>query len=205
MVKYGQCMSCKNMNKSCGDCNGINHLERVETITTYLRKINKDLAIRISVIASIVAYMIAFYPGYEGITNTTARLLSVVSSWYLGVVPAYFNDYVIFNFKEITPLKLSPECSGLTVVIIFIIVVWLIPNVRLKNRIYALVFVPILYFANIIRLLMAVIIGDKINVNALSIYHGTVGQLFIFVMLIACFMIFIKFQRSNIPQQMPTY
>lgn len=204
MVKYGQCPRCKNLDERCDDCNGINHFGRVETLATYLRKMNKDLVIRTSIIASTVAYLIAFYPGYENITNTTAKLLSVVSSWYLGVAPAYFSDYVIFNFKEITPLKLSPECSGLTVITIFIIVIWLIQNVSLRSRIEAFIFVPILYFANVIRLLMAVIIGDKINVSALSVYHGTVGQLFIFVVLVTCFMIFISFRRDNILRQTPT-
>ncbi len=183
MMKYCQCKCYKNLGK-------------------HLRKVSKDLAIRTLVIMSTVAYLIAFYPGYESVTNMTAKLLSVVSSWYLGVAPAYFNDYVIFNFKEITPLKLSPECSGLTVITIFVIVVWLIPNVSLRSRIGAFVFIPILYFANIIRLLMAVIIGDKINVSTLSIYHGTVGQLFIFAMLVVCFMIFIKFQRDDTLKKM---
>ncbi len=201
MMKYDQCMSCKNTNKTCDNCDGITNLERMETFTSNLRKMSKDLAIRTLVIMSTVAYLIAFYPGYESVTNMTAKLLSVVSSWYLGVAPAYFNDYVIFNFKEITPLKLSPECSGLTVITIFIIVVWLIPNVSLRSRIGAFVFIPILYFANIIRLLMAVIIGDKINVNTLSIYHGTVGQLFIFTVLVICFMVFIKLQRGDTLQK----
>lgn len=153
--------------------------------------------IRSIVLLILVGYIVTFYPSYKDLTSLTVSSLAIVSSLYIGVIPVHGTNDIFFNFNGITPLIVSPECSGLTVITVFTAIVWLVPGISIKRRIYALLLIPVLFAVNVLRLLMAVIIGDKINVNALSIYHGTLGQLFIFVAMISCFVIFMALNRKD--------
>lgn len=153
--------------------------------------------IRSIVLLMLAGYIIASYPNYETLTSLTVASLAMVSSLYIGVIPIHESNSIFFNFNGITPLIVSPECSGLTVITVFTAIVWLVPCVSIKRRTYALLLIPVLFAINVSRLLIAVIIGDKFSVDALSVYHGTLGQLFIFVTMIMCFAIFMKLGRSE--------
>lgn len=160
----------------------------------------KENIIRGFVLAVMIGIIVYFYPKYDILTNFTVKVVVLLSSLYLGIVPAYYENNIFYNFHgSTTTLTISPECTGLFVILMFLSVVWVVPNVSLKNRIYAFIFAPIIYLSNIIRLLIAVIIGDKMNTDALVLFHGTAGQLFIFLVLIGCFVVFINSNKKDMP------
>lgn len=156
-----------------------------------------EIYLRVAVITSISWLIVYFSPKYDYLTNYTTKLLAILSYYIIGVVPGYYQNSIIFNFGVLTPMSVSPECSGLIAILVFLMVIWLVPNASLKSRIYAFALVPIIYFSNIFRLLVAVAIGNKFGVEPVTLYHATIGQLFTFVMLISCFIIFIKFSRNT--------
>jgi exosortase/archaeosortase family protein len=156
----------------------------------------KETILRLSIIIFLILLLINFYPEYDLLTNITVKLLAIVSSLYFGFIPIYSKNTIFYNFESITPIVVSPECSGLFVIFVFLFVVWLVPNVSIKNRLYAFGLVPILFFGNILRLFIAIVVGDKFNTDALQIYHGTIGQLFIFIILISCFIMFTNFNKN---------
>lgn len=156
----------------------------------------KNTIFRVLILLILVSLLAYFYPKYDILTNLTIEILVVMSSLYFGIMPSYYENIIFYNFGNITPIIVSPECSGLFIIFVFLFVVWLVPNVSIKNRLYAFMLIPILFFGNILRLFIAIIIGDKFNTDALQIYHGTIGQLFIFVILISCFIIFTNFNKE---------
>lgn len=158
---------------------------------------NKERILRVSVITTLILLILYFYPKYDILTNLTIKILAISSSLYFGIVPIYYGNTIFLNFGNITPLVVSPECSGIFLIFVFLLVVWFVPNIDIKNRLYAFMLVPIIISSNIIRLLVAIIIGDKFNTDVLRLYHGTIGQLFIFVVLIGCFIIFINYSKEN--------
>jgi exosortase/archaeosortase family protein len=154
--------------------------------------------LRISVVLSLILLILVFYPKYENLTSNTVKTLAIGSSYIIGVIPSYQQNTIFYNFKDIiTPISVSPECSGLLAMFVFLIVVWLVPDVSIKNRILAFILTPIIYFSNILRLLIAVIIGNSFGSDSVVLYHATIGQLFSFIMLIICFIIFINFSKNK--------
>lgn len=153
--------------------------------------------LRASVILTFILFVIYFYP-YDYLTTYTTRSVAVLSLFFIDVVPSYYQNYIFFNFGTITPVSISPECSGLIAIIVFLFVVWLVPNMSLKNRVYAFALIPVIYFSNIVRILVGIIIANKFGADSLIIYHATMGQIFIFVVLIVCFITFVKFNENTV-------
>ncbi len=163
----------------------------------YIFNIKKELWIRILIITILISLIIIFYPKYEILTNITVMMLSILSEFFIGTTPIFYQNNLILNLGSITPIVVSPECSGLFILIIFLLVVWLIPNISIKSRFFSFLLIPILFFSNIIRLLFAVIIGDKFGVESLIFYHATIGQIFIFIIMIYCFILIIKYNDTQ--------
>jgi exosortase/archaeosortase family protein len=157
----------------------------------------KDSAIKISVILTLIVYLVIFYPNYSYLTDNTVKLLAIASSYFVGVTPVYYQNNIFVNFGTITPIIVSPECSAIIAMAVFLIVVCLVPNVSLKSRVYAFTLVPIIYFTNLFRLLLGIVIGNKFGVNSMILYHATVGQVFTFIVLVTCFIIFVRFNKHH--------
>jgi exosortase/archaeosortase family protein len=150
--------------------------------------------VRTSAIMLIISTIIWFYPRYDMLTSTTVKSVAVLSTYIIGVVPAYSNNTIMYNFGGMT---VSPECSGVIMMFVFLIVVWFIPNLSLITRIGGIILVPILYVTNILRLLIAVEIGNIYGATAVTVFHATIGQLFSFVILVGCFIMFLKTEHSG--------
>lgn len=163
----------------------------------YISNIKKELWLRMLIITILTSLIIIFYPKYEILTNITVMILSILSGFFIGTTPIFYQNNLILNLDSITPIVVSPECSGLFILIIFLLVIWLVPNISIKSRFFSFLLIPILFFSNIIRLLFAVIIGDKFGVESLIFYHATIGQIFIFVIMVYCFILVVKYNDMN--------
>src|SRR4030065_999687 len=120
----------------------------------------KETIFRLLVIFILTSLLVYFYPEYDLLTNITVKVLAIISSLYIGVIPSYYENNIFYNFGNITPIIVSPECSGLFIIFVFLFVVWLVPNTTIKTRLYAFLLIPILFFSNVLRLFVAVVLGD---------------------------------------------
>lgn len=156
-------------------------------------QIKRDGYIRIMVLISIAMFLILSYPDFEPIPRITAKAAAIIMTLYFGTTPIAHENHIFLDINNmIYPMIVSPECSGITVIALFIIVIFLIPNINLKHRFYSFLLAIPLYFANVLRIVSSVIVGDSTNIEILAWYHGTIGQLLIFLAMIISFAIFLK-------------
>ena len=156
-------------------------------------KIKNTDYIRLIVLIGITAFLILSYPSFEPIPEITAESAAIVMTIYFGITPTVYQNHIFLDMHNmIYPMTVSPECSGITVVALFIIVIFLIPGISLKHRFYSFFFTVPLYLANVLRIVSSVIVGDITNIETLVLYHGTIGQLLIFLAMIVIFAIFLK-------------
>lgn len=154
---------------------------------------NKDTIIRGFVLSAIVIYIIAAYPKYDPFPNLTGTLMSWILSFYLDDIPMAFRNYILVRQDDVRyGLLISPECSGLLVMLVFIIVVFMTPGLKLRHRFYSIFFIPILFIANSIRVATGVIFADLTNMNNLTVYHASIGQILMFVVMIGTYIVFLK-------------
>lgn len=156
-------------------------------------KMKKADYVRLIVLIGIVAFLILSYPSFEPMPEITAEAAAIVMTIYFGITPIVHENHIFLDMHNmIYPMTVSPECSGVTIVVLFIIVIFLIPGISLKHRLYSFFFIIPLYLANVLRIVSSVIVGDNTNIETLTWYHGTIGQLFIFLAMIVIFAIFLK-------------
>lgn len=156
----------------------------------------KNNIIRISILALLVIYIIAEYPHYTSIVNLTMLGVVTIMGLYYGVKPAYIDNNLLFKIDDgMHVAHISPECSGVTVMALFLIVIFLVPDVDLRYRFFGLLLLPILFLANTLRIVFDVILSN--NADTLIFLHATAGQLFIFIVMVMCFIIFIKISKKR--------
>ncbi len=158
---------------------------------------NKELKYRKSVIAILIFTLLCFYPTYDILIRYVIKSVVFLCSLYFQIEPVYYNNMIFLNLGTITMMTISPECSGLFLIFIFLFVVWIIPNVSIKHRLLGSSLSSIIFLGNVFRLFIDIIIGDKFGVNVLRIYHVTIGQLFILIIVCCCFIIFMHISKSE--------
>ena len=153
--------------------------------------INKDSIIRGTVMFTIVGYVIITYPGYEPFTTIAASLMTWMLSLYFESW-SYGNHMVFTDSGKYYGFITSPECSGVLVMLVFLFVVFMTPNIKLKHRFYSIAFLPILFILNSIRVLFGIMLADLTTMSNLSFYHATIGQVFMFVSMIVIYVMFLR-------------
>jgi exosortase/archaeosortase family protein len=151
-----------------------------------------DKIVRICILISLVYILTYQFPGYETFTTSSTAILAYIIGLYTGVTPVHYDNIILLHIdNELISLIVSSECSGLITLVLFIITIFMLPNIEMKHRLYSFIFLPILYFANISRILLEVIIGDYISISAMSIFHMIIGQILYFSILITCYIAFL--------------
>jgi exosortase/archaeosortase family protein len=64
----------------------------------------------------------------------------------------------------------------------------------------ALLFLPILFFGNALRIMASVLIGYNFSAKSSEFFHDTFGQILIFVWVILCFIVWLKITK-NFPKE----
>ncbi len=156
-------------------------------------KINKDTLIRATVILFISGYFLLTFPNFEPFPQKTAQLAAMLLSLYAGVTPVYHDNHIFVNlYDRISVVNISPECSGVILLSVFALVIFITPLIKLQHRFYALLFLPLILVANVFRIVTGIIIGDYTSLEVLLLYHSSFGQVFIFIVLITSFIWFLK-------------
>ena len=159
-----------------------------------------DIAIRASLILLCVAYLIAGFPSYEPLSKITSNADAFVLNT-IGVHTVNEGRYLVVAFPQVSRIyELSSECCGLILFAMFFIAVFLVPNFSYKHRLVAVLFLPIIFFGNIVRIALGVLIGYHVSADASVFFHDTFGQIFIFIWVIVCFLLWLKITR-NFPSE----
>jgi exosortase/archaeosortase family protein len=159
-----------------------------------------DIAIRASLILLSVAYLIVGFPSYEPLPKITSN----ADAFFLNTIGVHtINEgrFLIVSFPEANRIyELSSECCGLILFAMFFIAVFLVPNFSYKHRFIAVLFLPLIFFGNIFRIALGIIIGYHFSADASVFFHDTFGQILIFVWVIICFLLWLKITK-NFPSE----
>jgi exosortase/archaeosortase family protein len=159
-----------------------------------------DIAIRASLIILCVAYLIVGFPSYEPLPRITSNADAMVLN-ALGVPTINDGRFLVVSFPGVDRIyELSSECCGLILFAMYFIAIFLVPNFSYKHRFIALLFIPLIFFGNILRIAAGILIGRQFSADASVFFHDTFGQILIFVWVIVCFMLWLKVTR-NFPQE----
>ena len=159
-----------------------------------------DVAIRAVLILLVVMYLIIGFPSYEPLPKLTSKANASFLN-IIGIQTVTEGRFLVVSFPEVNRIyELSSECCGLILFAMFVIAVFLVPSFSYKHRLIALLFLPLIFFGNIIRISLGVLIGYHMTADASVFFHDTFGQILIFVWVIACFLVWLKITK-NFPSE----
>jgi exosortase/archaeosortase family protein len=159
-----------------------------------------DIAIRASLILLCIAYLIIGFPSYEPLPKVTSNADAVFLNT-VGLHTVNEGRFLVVSFPEANRIyELSSECCGLILFAMFFIAVFLVPNFSYKHRLIAVLFIPLIFFGNILRIALGIIIGYHFSPEASVFFHDTFGQILIFIWVIVCFLVWLKITK-NFPSE----
>jgi exosortase/archaeosortase family protein len=159
-----------------------------------------DLAIRTALILSCVAYLIIGFPSYEPLPKITSHANALFLNT-IGVHTVNEGRFLVVSFPTVDRIyELSSECCGLILFAMYFIAIFLVPNFSYKHRFIAVLFLPLIFFGNIFRIALGILIGYHFSVDASVFFHDTFGQILIFVWVIVCFLVWLKITK-NFPSE----
>ncbi len=144
----------------------------------------------------IFSYAVISFPNYYPFPQITGSLISKTLE-YFGIPTYHYKDYVIVFIKDYNyAIQLSAECSGIILFMMFLVVVFIIPEYSIKQKLFAVPFVILLFFINALRIIIGIILSREFGSNILVIFHDTVGQAIIFFAVITSFIVWLKVTKS---------
>jgi exosortase/archaeosortase family protein len=159
-----------------------------------------DICLRASILLICLGYIVLAFPGYAPLPELTAQVNAQVLNT-VGVPSISSERYVVVSFSQADRIyELSSECSGLLVYMMFLIGIAVVPHFSAYNRLFALLFLPILFLGNALRILTGIIVGFQFSVDASEFFHATFGQVLIFFWVLVCFILWLKLTR-NFPKE----
>lgn len=143
------------------------------------------------VVASLVTYTFLSYPRFYPFPDLTsvsvAPLLRLV-----GIQAASLNRFLIVGFGNTSrSLAISGDCAGVIILIVFIAVIFLSPYFKLTHKFTSFIFIPLVLAGNILRIFIAVILGNSVGIKAMLIFHNTAGNVFMFMWAVACYLLWL--------------
>lgn len=145
------------------------------------------------IILTILSFTILTY--FENIlfSELTTRYVATVLSFYMGIAPVTAGNVLFLKMDDyIIPILISFGCTGFMFISIFTLVMFMIPGISLKHRFISLLLLPLIYLANIARIVLGVILGIYTNVRMMTFFHDTVGQVFLFIFMVGILIIFLN-------------
>lgn len=153
----------------------------------------KETAVQLCVIIAIVVYLISAYPVFSPVPEITTTASVWLLSFFVGVAPAHQGNIMFISLNDQTRLvNISAECSGIAIIAIFVLVIFITPGIKLQHRFLSFIFLPVLWGANVIRIVSGIMLGTLTNVDMLLIFHSSIGQVIVFTAMIMSYIIFLK-------------
>lgn len=159
-----------------------------------------DIILRVSMLLLAVGYIVLAFPSYSPLPEFTAQVNALVLNT-IGIHTSTLDRYMVVSFSQIDCIyELSSECAGLIVYMMFLIGVAIVPHFTVRHRLIALLFLPVLFLGNALRILGGILIGYTFSVDASEFFHATFGQILIFFWVLVCFVLWLKITR-NFPKE----
>jgi exosortase/archaeosortase family protein len=164
------------------------------------KAIFNPLWVKLLVIGGILFYLVTNFPDFKPFPEITAFLVAKLLGLF-GIVAVSWGHLLVVD--GLPGLEVSAECSGIILMMIFPLTIFLIPSVQLNHRLASLLFVPLLFFGNILRITADALIGLHYSVDMILFSHNTLGQVFIFFWAIGLYLIWLRlfnnFPREKLP------
>lgn len=163
-------------------------------------KIFNPLWVKLLVIGIILFYLVTNFPDFEPFPEVTAFLVAKLLV-LLGVNAVNWGHLLLV--EGIPGLEVSAECSGIILMMIFPLTIFLIPSVQLRHRLASLLFIPILFFGNVLRITVDALVGVYYSPDMILFFHDTVGQVFIFFWAIVLYLVWLRLFNNFPREKMP--
>ena len=150
------------------------------------------------VVASIAAYALYTYPRFYPFPELTSLGVgSLLRFANLEAVSA--GRYLVVTFKNVSqPLAISGECAGIIIMLVYMGVIFISPYFSLTHKFSAMVVIPLILLGNIIRIFIAVLLGHYVSVNTMLAFHNSVGNVFMFVWAIVCYLLWLSMINKGV-------
>ena len=165
----------------------------------------KESIIRISVISILLLWLILAYPSFSPLPQIVSKSMQFSLS-LLNIDSVNYGKYLLVDMQGINrAFSVSWECSGLILYGIFMLGVFAFPKILMKARLMSILFLPLIFIANIFRMLLSVIIAKYWNVKYSVIFHNSIGQILIFGLAISIYVAWIKMANKYSLKNINTY
>lgn len=158
---------------------------------------------RIVIIVTILSFTILMYFKSIFLSEIATQYVATVLNYFIGIVPVTAGNILFLNMNDqIVPILISFDCTGFMFISIFILIMFMMPEISLKHRIISLLLLPLIYLANVARIVFGIILGINTNIRMMTFFHDTVGQVFLLVFTVVALVLFlnifgyIKFKRD---------
>ncbi len=143
--------------------------------------------VRILVILSLV-YWVLFLTAYP-LPLITSTFLEFILK-LIGIPTISYGQYLIVNFGSISrTFHLSTECAGIALFSVFLMGAFIVPGFKLKHRLLSILFVPLLFLGNSLRILLSILVARYYSVDLSIFFHDTLGQVIIFAIAIFAYLL----------------
>jgi exosortase/archaeosortase family protein len=142
----------------------------------------------ITVVAAVLIYAIFSFPGFYPFPQITAFFASKILALFGYTVVNVGNLLVLEGFN---PVRVSGECSGIMLLLAFIITIHLLPVLKTRHKVGSLILIPVILFGNFLRIVMSMLAGVWWSPDAMIFFHNSFSQVFIFVWSIAAYLIWL--------------
>jgi exosortase/archaeosortase family protein len=142
-----------------------------------------------TVIILLIGYILLAFPLFEPFPSFTAEVTSSVLH-LIGVNSSAVDNVLVS--EGFNPLNVTLECSGIILVLVFIVTIHVLPVMELGKKAGSLLLIPGIFLGNVLRLAMSVVIGEHFGQEAMQFFHFSIGQVFVFAWTIALYIAWLK-------------
>ena len=158
-----------------------------------------DNIFRFSVLGLFAIWFIKNYPAFKPIPEVTVWVMEKILNFiHIPTVP-YGNLFVVTINGVNRIFNLSGECAGIILFTVFLFGTFIIPDFKIRDRLISLLFLPLIFLGNTLRILIDIIIANKFSLASSTFFHDTIGQAIIFGIAIWSYIAWLK-ATGNFPK-----
>lgn len=151
-----------------------------------------NILFRVIVLGLVGIWAILTYPSFTPLREISVIVIKFILGLF-SIESTYYSNYLITEIGGINRIfTISPECAGIYIFIIFLVGCFLFPKARLKDLIISILFIPLIFLLNIIRILISILLAKYLNIELSIFFHNTFGQVFIFVIGIFIYVVWLR-------------
>lgn len=145
------------------------------------------------IIAIILVFTILMYLKNIFLSELTSRYVATILKYFIGINPVTVGNILFLRMNNhIVPIIISFECTGFMFISIFILAMFMMPNISLRHRFASLLLLPVIYLANIARIILGITLGIYTNIDTMVLFHDTIGQVFLLIFTVLILLIFLN-------------